>query len=86
MAYFNSPEEMFEATGFDLDDVIDEEVSAGKHDCTDYSGYIKDKDGLYRHISYTCSYNNGCEWIEIDLNTKYLQEEVVVTTTAYKKV
>ena len=86
MAYFESPEDLFEATGLDLDDVIDVDVSAGKHDCTDYFGYIKDKDGIYRQISYTCSYNNGCEHIEIDLVTKYVQQEEIVTTIVYKPV
>lgn len=86
MAHFNSPDEMFEATGFELDDVIDVDVSAGKHDCTDYFGYIKAPDGTFREISYTCSYNNGCEYIEINLETKYIQKEKVVKTIVYQPV
>ena len=86
MAYFDSPEALFEATGLDLYDVVDTEVSAGKHDSTDYFGYIQDSDGIYRQISYSCSYNNGCEYIEIDLVTKYEKSERVVTETFFKPV
>ena len=87
MAYFTSVEEFEEATSLDFDEIIITDTDAGKHDCTDYNGFILDPlTGFYRSVWYSCSYNNGVEQIEIDLTRQYLQEEKVVTTLVYKPV
>ena len=85
MAYFENADQMFMETGLDLDDFIEVEVEAGKHDVTNYFGYIPDA-GFFRAVSYEVSYNNGLQSIVLDMQNKFMQLERQVTETYYKKV
>ena len=83
--YFTSVREFEEKTGLDLEDMVGEEVNAGKYDCTDYHGYLQNPlTGLYWAVSYSCSYNNGVDYIDIDMTRQYLQEERTIVETFYK--
>ena len=85
MSYYEDADELFQKTGLDLDDFIETDVEAGKHDVTNYYGFFP-KDGFFLQASYEVSYNNGVQSITVDLQNKYIQLERTVTETYYKKV
>lgn len=68
-----------------LGNIVDEECESGKHDSTNYSGYYKDAKGDWYAVNYSCSYNNGVEYVNIDGPYQQVQETVVVNKYIKKK-
>ena len=62
-------------------DVLDKEESAGKHDCTDWTGFYEDPDepGTGYYAQGSTSYNNGLQSLYID-DTRKLRRVMVPVT------
>lgn len=84
--YFVSVEDLYDHVGDEdfLDDLVDYQEHAGKHDCTNCSGYYEALDGHWWKVTYSASYYNGIEGIW--LRGPFLQDKVVVEVNKYREV
>jgi len=78
---YEDVESLFDADVFD--NLVDYDEEGGKHDCTECSGMFQDKAGDWWSISYSRSYNDGIQGVDVMGPYTQVVKEVVVKKNTY---